>query len=455
MPPIRIRPSQYSIEREGRISFAIQAIQNKEITSIREVARRFNVPESTLRTRLRGITFRAETRPNSYKMTEIEEESLKQRILSLDLRGAAPTRSHVRELANLLLAKRGSIPIQTVGEKWVYNFTQRHPELISRFSRRYDYRRAEQEDPKIIQAWFNTVETIIQQYGILSDDIYNFDETGFTMGLCTTHKVITRAEYYGRRSVLQQGNREWVTAIESINAMGWVLPLTLIFKGKLYNQAWFKDLPPDWRFEVSANGWTTDEIGLRWLQKQFIPSTNSRTRGVYRLLVLDGHGSHLTPQLDQICAEHKIIPICMPAHSSHLLQPLDIGCFAVLKRSYGNLNSQKMRLGINYIDKLDFLAQYPQARADAFKADTIRNSFRAAGLVPINAEPVLLKLNIQLRTPTPPASRGSQSSAFNPHTPANVHELYKQERTTLSPIPRTTSNLTPSLTTKTTPNHTL
>lgn len=32
----------------------------------------------------------------------------------------------------------------------------------------------------------------------------------------------------------------------------------------------------DWRFEVSANGWTTDEIGLRWLQKVSIPSTNSR-----------------------------------------------------------------------------------------------------------------------------------------------------------------------------------
>jgi hypothetical protein len=148
-------------------------------------------------------------------------------------------------MANLLLAKRGSISIQTVGEKWAYNFIQRHPELKSRFSRRYDYQRALQEDPKIIQEWFNLVQTTIQQYGILADDIYNFDETGFAMGLCAHQKVITRAEYYGRRSVLQPGNREWVTAIESINASGWALPPTLIFKGKQYNQAWFKDLPYD------------------------------------------------------------------------------------------------------------------------------------------------------------------------------------------------------------------
>ena len=246
------------------------------------------------------------------------------------------------------------------------------------------------------------------------------------MGLCTAQKVITRSEYYGRRSVLQPGNREWVTAIESINASGWALPPTVIFKGKLYNQAWFKDLPPDWRFEVSANRWTTDEIGLRWLQKQFIPFTNHRTRGRYRLLVLDGHGSHLTPEFDQICADHDIIPICMLAHSSHLLQPLDIGCFAILKRSYGGLIDQKMRLGINHIDKLDFLFTYPQARVNAYKLNMIQNSFRAAGLVPIDPQQVLSKLNIQLRTPTPPTSRGSQSSTFYPHTPANVDELLKQ-----------------------------
>lgn len=116
----------------------------------------------------------------------------------------------------------------------------------------------------------------------------------------------------------------------------------------------------------------------------------------------------------------------MLAHSSHLLQPLDIGCFAVLKRLYGSLISQKMRLGISHIDKLDFLIAYPQARSDAFKACTIQNSFRAAGIVPFDPEQVLSKLNIQVHTPSPPGSSGSQSSAFCPHTPANVDELLKQ-----------------------------
>ena len=87
---------------------------------------------------------------------------LKERILSLDTRGAAPTQAHVREMANILLVKRGSTPIQTVGEKWVYNFTQRYLELKARFSRRYNYQRAEQEDLKIIRAWFDLVQATIQ-----------------------------------------------------------------------------------------------------------------------------------------------------------------------------------------------------------------------------------------------------------------------------------------------------
>jgi hypothetical protein len=69
MPTNRPQSSRNSIEREGRILLAIKAIKNQEISAIREVARRFEIPESTLRTRLRGITFRAKARANGYKLT--------------------------------------------------------------------------------------------------------------------------------------------------------------------------------------------------------------------------------------------------------------------------------------------------------------------------------------------------------------------------------------------------
>lgn len=106
MPPKRAQSSRNSIEQEGRLELAIQAIKNEEITSIREVARRFNVPRTTLRMRITGRLFRPQTRANNHKLTQTEEESLKKWILSMDTRGAAPRPAMVREMANLLLAKR-------------------------------------------------------------------------------------------------------------------------------------------------------------------------------------------------------------------------------------------------------------------------------------------------------------------------------------------------------------
>ena len=108
----------------------------------------------------------------------------------------------VREMADLLLQKRGTTPVLSVGQNWVTNFVKRRPLLSSRFSKRYNYERAKCEDPKIIIEWFNLVQKTILEFGIDSDDIYNFDETGFAIGLTITTKVITRSEYYGRRPVL-------------------------------------------------------------------------------------------------------------------------------------------------------------------------------------------------------------------------------------------------------------
>ena len=139
------------------------------------------------------------------------------------------------------------------------------------------------------------------------------------MGLISAQKVVMRTECYGRRPILQPGNREWVTAIEAICADVYSLPPCVIFKGQVAIAGWFDNLPKDWRLKVSSNGWTTDEIGLRWIQKLLIPLTNSRIRGRFRLLILDGHDSHLTPYFDRICAENDNIPLFMPAHSSHLL----------------------------------------------------------------------------------------------------------------------------------------
>ena len=94
-------------------------------------------------------------------------------------------------MANQLLAARSA---SKVGIKWPENFVRRTAELKTRFNRKYDYQRAKCEDPELIGGWFQLVRRTIEKHGIAEQDIYNFDETGFQMGVILTSKVITGSE---------------------------------------------------------------------------------------------------------------------------------------------------------------------------------------------------------------------------------------------------------------------
>ena len=332
-PPLfHLKMSSKSIEQEGMVLLAISAFKEFQLRTVRQAARHFQVPKSILRRRLHGTTTRSEKRANGHRLTENEEETLLQRILSMDRCGGAPRPFHVQVMANIYPAGRGSSVHQPIGKNWVSSFVKRRYELKTSYSRRYSYQRAKCEDSKIIKEWFDLVQITMMQYGIAFEDIYNFDETDYAMGLCSTAKVVTRAEMYCRRQVMQPGNREWVTSIECVNSMGWVLPPCIMFKGLLHIEGCYQEskLPDNWRIGVSLNGWISDQIGLRWLQNVFIPETSGWMTGRYCLL--DGHGSHLTPEFYKSCSENNIIPICMPPHSSNDCQPLDVSCFAPLKR---------------------------------------------------------------------------------------------------------------------------
>lgn len=92
-------------QKEGRISLAVNAYRKNQISSIRKAATTYNIPESTLRTRPQH-----EIRSQKRTLRLLEEEALVKWILDLDRRGFPPHIIHVREMATVLLAARGSNP---------------------------------------------------------------------------------------------------------------------------------------------------------------------------------------------------------------------------------------------------------------------------------------------------------------------------------------------------------
>ncbi len=131
------------------------------------------------------------------------------------------------------------------------------------------------------------------KYGVLDCDFYNFDETGFIIGVICPVIVVTRTDRRGRGKAVQLGNREWATAIAYINSKGWSVPLFLVVQGKNYllNQYTDGGLLPDQVIKPTSNRQTNNKTGLEQL-KHFDKHPTTRVRGLYRMLVLDGHKSH-------------------------------------------------------------------------------------------------------------------------------------------------------------------
>jgi hypothetical protein len=330
----------------------------------------------------------------------------------------------VEEIANSLLADRNALP---VGKRWAHNFVKRQPKLKTRLFRKYDYQRAKCEDPSIIRSWFRLVQNTIAKYGIRSDDIWNFDETGFMMGIIMAGMVITGSERQGRPKSVQPGNREWITVIQAINAEGQSIAPFIIGAGQYHLANWYRecDLPGDWVIATSKNGWTDNQLGLEWL-KHFDQSTRERSVSAYRLLILNGHESHHSADFERYCKENKIITLCMPAHASHLLQPLDVGCFAVLKRAYGREIEYLIRCSITHISKTEFFSAFYAAFQATFIESNIRGGFKGAGLAPFDPENVISKLDVQLRTPTPPDEAIELLTPWTSRTPTTAIEAQSQ-----------------------------
>src|SRR2546423_14231217 len=252
--------------------------------------------------------------------------------------------------------------------------------------------------------------------------LYNFDEAGFLMGIISTGMVVTASERRSRPKSVQPGDREWFTVIQGVNAEGWAIPPFIIFKGQCHLDAWYLNaadagIPRNWVIGMSENGWTTNELGFEWIQ-HFEKHTKDRTSGAWRLLILDGHDSHMSAEFDAFCQEHKIITLCMPAHSSHLLQPLDVGCFSPLKNAYGQQIEELMRSYINHISKDEFLPAFKAAFDATFTKENIAGGFRGAGLVPHNPDTVISRLDVRLQTPPPSPVEAATWSSKTPHNAA-------------------------------------
>jgi hypothetical protein len=234
---------------------------------------------------------------------------------------------------------------------------------------------------------------ITADYGILPADKWNFDQTGFRIGVGGTCEVITSIHNKGKKLYMADPeNRTHLTSIECVNATGVILPPWLIYTGETILQSDIQPtMPGDWNHTHSATGYANEDIMLQWIE-WFERYTRKSRQGRYRMLIFDGFSGQTEPKFIRFCELHDIVPYQLPSHSTHLLQPLDVGCFQPLKHFHGQAVSSAVRTGADTFSRADFLYALRDIRKAAFKSSTLISSWKQSGCHPINAQVVIDKL---------------------------------------------------------------
>ena len=422
MPSTRISGDVLS----GRINKAIDAKNRGDYRSLRAAARAFDVPYSTLAHRAQGRREQSTWSQGRQILSTAEEEALVARIDEMHQAGHPSTIGFVGQMAQMVVNQRhGGGPEGrnfTVGTNWASRFLKRHPDLKSRWTRSLHNDRAKAVTYSAISAWLDRFTTTCATESIETRDIYNMDETGFNAGHMQRRKAVV---VRGKHAVARQPNdRSWFTSIECVSASGVPLQPQIIFKGKAHMVNWYNNLPDEakqWRFSSSPNGWSDKELALDWLKNVFEPGSKKISDDRTRLLILDGHLSHTTPEFFKFCREKSIKLLILPPHTSHVTQPLDVSIFGPLKTRYSQEVEKAGRNGIEAIPKSRFISLYCATRHATFTRRNISSAFRGAGLVPLNRPRLLDGL-----TPPPPSRPSTPDQPIEaevPRTPKTAREL--------------------------------
>jgi hypothetical protein len=161
------------------------------------------------------------------------------------------------------------------------------------------------------------------------------------------------------------------------------------------------DVDKDWHFSCNSKGWTSNIHGQMWLKECFEPATQLKSNGRKRLLLCDGHDSHISAQFVSFCIDHNIILFLLPPHSSHLLQPLDVGVFGPVKRGMAYALSRLYATEIARLQKAEWLECYIRARAEGLTSQNILGGWRGTGLSPLNPHRVLRTISGSTPSPSP------------------------------------------------------
>ena len=384
IPPIQKR--KYRSYSPTKIAKAYDEVATGNMT-VYKAAKIFEIPTQTLRDRVLGkVDFETLRSGPRTVLDQEEEERLVNHIKQIANVGYAYTRTEIVNIASeyaVCLKKREQEHPLTL--KWFYNFLQRWPELKVRRPNTVTELRAKATSEESIGNYFNELKTILDKYEFESrpEAIYNVDEKGIQQHF-KPPSVVADADCFP--SIITSERSSTTTLLGCGNALGHAIPPYFIFAGARMRQELLAGCTIGADGTVSKSGWSNGEIFQTYLREHFLKYAGARTKDKPLLLLYDGHRSHISPSIIDWAIENNVILYVLPPHTSHVLQPMDVGCFGPFSRMYSNECMKYQRTNGTTVNKYSLCPIACKAYAAALSSENLQSAFRKSGIFPFGPE---------------------------------------------------------------------
>lgn len=290
-------------------------------------------------------------------------------------------------MATQIAVKRGKkVPEGGLSEMWWRSLLKHHPEISLRKSQNFGMVRTTLITRQTIEAYYrHLLETLHDNsIGNLLDKphlIFNADESGFEFD--AINKIVAAAK--GARHMLRisKGQHEKVTVLTCVSAAGNSIPPMFIFKslsGRVPTRVG-EGAPTGTLFTGQKSGWIDKDLYLKWFREVFLKYIPME-RPV--LLLVDGHKAHVTQDVIEVAVENQILVFCLPAHASHLLQPIDLSLFGPLNKGWVKACAAFHHLTSVVVNQRNFAKIFNVAWHSSNTPDVIRGGFRRSGIYPFD-----------------------------------------------------------------------
>ncbi|XP_053400532.1 jerky protein homolog-like [Mercenaria mercenaria] len=357
--------------------------------SVYKAARLYGIPESTLRDRTLGlqpVTGEKENLPSSGPpptFTAQEEQKLVEHISYMASIGYGYTRAEFLCLAFdwavTLGRKKQSDP--DFAASWYKGFKRRNPDVTLAKPQKLSVLRAKCTSDETMDKYFCELAKVLKKHDLENhpEFIWNIDETGLMIEHNPRHVICMKGT---TPQAITSNRGKTVTIIASGSAAGSRLPPYYVFPGMRWNQDLLTGASPVSAGTVTESGWSNSAVFMEYLEQHFLKHVSTKDHPV--MILFDGHKSHVNLTLSTWGEANNVVFFVLPPHTSHVIQPLDVGCFGPLKNIYHSECQAYMRRNPGLqINRCNIAEVSSKAYNKGVCAENLISAFKKTGVYPL------------------------------------------------------------------------